>query len=258
MKKRETDLIDQNEKTKILKKEKMIELNDLPKVLIIYLSSFFDLKSLLNFSSTNQKYNKIFLQFRKGCLYINQIGFLSVFFVDEKEKKQNLKRILESKETVNLVDQIGAKIIHYACKSASVSLEMIQYFEEKNCDLNLQDYLKNNPLHYLSRNQFATLDVIKYLIEKGNNLNSRNNISETCLHCLCQNETISFEKLKFFVESKSDLNVKDDYKCTPLHLLCANKLVKYEMIKLLIENKASIHSLNKFGDDPLFYVKIKI
>jgi hypothetical protein len=80
-------------------KEKKMELDDLPKVLVVHLClNFFDLDSILNFSSTNKNFNSYFSEFRKAHFYF-KFNFLRIIFLigkkihqKQKKKKKNFSK----------------------------------------------------------------------------------------------------------------------------------------------------------------------
>ena len=76
---------------KMEKKENEIGMKDLPKVLISFLSSFFDLDSLLNFFSTNKKYRSYYFEFGKIFSFLNQIRFFKYFEIESTFPKRKGK-----------------------------------------------------------------------------------------------------------------------------------------------------------------------
>ena len=132
-----------NEKKKINNteddKKKKSKFEELPKVLIIHLSSFFDFDSLVQFSSTNQKHKNLFSEFRKGLIYFKRINLVSRFEKKgSKTSKSNFfKQVLLNKDFGMIVEEMRKfNALHFVCSSEEISLEILKYFFENKSDLN--------------------------------------------------------------------------------------------------------------------------
>ena len=104
---------------KMEKKEKEKRMKDLPKVLILFLSSFFDLDTLLNFSSTNKKYRSYFFEFRKIFSFLNQMRFFEHFGKEKNtlsKRKEIIKNRLIERNFKDLTCRYGMTPLHYACR----------------------------------------------------------------------------------------------------------------------------------------------
>ena len=250
MKKRIHETFDENTQSKIVKMEEenltsqqegkegkfdnlqiKVSINDLPKVLIIYLSSFFDLDSLVHFSSTNQKYQKLFEEFRRIYFFLNQSGFVSNFVSNDLNEKLTKKDLIFKKSCYpNLRDSFGNSILHFACENENISLQIIKPFVEINCNLNVKTNYNETPLHYACCNKQISLEIMKYLIENNCELNSKGAFDNTPLHYACENENISLEIIEFLIESKCDLNSKNrSLHLTPIFYAKRNKFLKNQV-----------------------------
>ena len=157
-------------------------LDDLPKVLILFLSSFLDLDGFLNFSSTNQKYRSCFSEFRMIYSFLNQIGFIKKF--ESKDSLSNRKQKLKTDLSKKKFDQ-------------------------------LRDEKKNTPLHCALKNSSSSsslTEIIKYLVENKSDLNSTNSRFDTPLHLACYNQQIKDEMIQYLIENKGDLNSHNVWK----------------------------------------------
>ena len=160
------------EKYKI-KKEINSPINDLPKALIRYLSSFFDLSSLINFSATNQKHRNLFLEMRKVYSFLNKNYF---FYSPNNEMKISKNQIF-------------------------------QILFNKKYEI-LKDYKDDSPLHYAAI--FSSLGMLKYFLENKIEVNSKGGkLNSTPLHYVCYPGSFSLKMVKHLVENKADVNMKD-------------------------------------------------
>lgn len=202
------------------------KIKEIPKVLIRYLSSFLDLKSLFRFSSTNKEYRNLFYDLRKGFIYLKEVGFDSDFKMKDKKKskKEFLKEVLLKKEISLLVNKIYKSTpLQCACKDIDISFEMIKNFVDNKSDLNSMNNSFQIPLHYACRNEKVSLEIVQYLVENKSNLNSEKYYNGNPLHHAIQNNTISVDIIKYLVESKSDLNSQNCSKETCLQLVTKNE-----------------------------------
>ena len=227
----------------------MVGLFDLPKVLIKHIASFFDLDSLLKFSSTNKIYRTVFSDKRELFCFLNQSGFIRNSKEELKAKKEKLRKIIVSEELEfsSLVDTLRFTPLHYACESEKMQIEMIKLIVEKKSDLNCFNSFQNSPLIYLSRNNEFTLETFRYLIEKKCDLNLLNNQGDSPLLTACFNPKISPEILKYLVENKSDLNLKNEQQNTCLMNSCKSENISLEIIQFLVENKSDLNCSNRRG-----------
>ena len=196
-------------------------LDVLPKVLIKYLSLYLDIDSLINFSSINQKYKNIFIEFRNAFYFLNITGFLSnltpknqfrnrshFYFLyrgeEIRKKKENTKKLILNKEFVDLKDNSQMTTLHYALKSKKVSLEMIKFFIENKSDLNLRDEYGYSALHFACRNENISPQIINNLLEnKKDLLDLENAYGETALHLLCKTSDLSLPLIECLIKKKS-------------------------------------------------------
>jgi ankyrin repeat protein len=192
-----------------------MKINDLPKVLIVHLClNFFDLDSILNFSSTNKNFNSYFSEFRKAHFYFNQIQFFKNYIFDWKkntpktkeEEKKFLKKLLIEGDYSKLNNFYGFNFLHIVCRSKNISMEMIKHFVENKADLNDKNQHGETPFHYACENEDISLEMIKYLVENKANLSEKNKYKVSSFHYACSNKNISLEMIKYFVENKADLN----------------------------------------------------
>ena len=120
----------EKEKNKIVLLKKCdTSVNDLPKVLINYLGTFFYLDTLLNFSSTNKRHQEIFSEVRTGYYHLMRTGFVKKLY-EIKNKKQYLKEILFNNQIHTMQDEHSSTPLHCACRMEPISLETIKYFFE--------------------------------------------------------------------------------------------------------------------------------
>ena len=61
--------------------------------------TFFDLDSIINFSSTNKKHRDLLSEFRRAHYHLNQSGFIKKYQVNDKSitKKEFFREILNRK-----------------------------------------------------------------------------------------------------------------------------------------------------------------
>ena len=205
----------------LLVEEKKTGIEDLPKALILFLSHFFDLDSLVNFSSTNQRYKAYFSEFKKIYSFSRNNNFFKYF-----EKKTNLSTKKQFLKNALLKKEFGI----------------------------LLDVYENTLLHYASQYDSPPFEIVKYLIENKIDVNSKNKFNDISLHCAFENKNISFEIIKYLIENKSKINLNNSSRCTPLHYACKNKNISIEIIKYLIENKSDLNSTNTDDQTPLYYL----
>ena len=229
MKKRFLDNNLNDNKTKNAKLNE-IGINDLPKVLIIYLSEYFDLNSLIFFSSTNKKYNLIFSEFRKGVQILVEHGFQT----DLKfNRKNEIKSFLEKKDFSKLNRNVNdLPILYSAVSSPKVNIETVRYLVEYKCDMNMRYLFSDTPFFAALKNKNINSEIIKYLVENKADMNGKFR-NETVMHILCFNENITKEIFEFFFEKKIIICEELSYHDYPLYLSC--KKHSLEIIKLMIE-----------------------
>ena len=189
MLKRKLDSKEENNSLKNLKMdEKVTTINDLPVVLIKYIGTFFDLDSLLNFSSTNQKLKSLFLEFRKGYSYLNVIGFIKEY--ECRDKKNFFKQVIINKNYSNLKSKYGETPLHFACWNKNVSMEMIKYYVENKCEISEKNMYNNNSFHLICSNENASVDIIKFFLESKGDINSKGFLHSTPLQHASRNTTL--------------------------------------------------------------------
>ena len=110
-------------KNKEDKRNSFISFDDLPNVLIRYLSYFFELDSLIKFSSTNKRNRVIFFEFRIVYSFLNKNQFFS------KKDPILLQKILKKEYNEIKSEVSGFSLLHFACFHSS--FEMIKYFLEE-------------------------------------------------------------------------------------------------------------------------------
>lgn len=250
---------EENEKSKSpkMKAENMID--QLPKVLIKYLSHFFDFDTMLAFSSTNRKHRNTLLEIIKGYSYLNVIDFISEY---SENKKEFVKQKLMEKDLSSLIipkensDFRNENPLHFACQDQNISLEMLRFLVEYKCDLNLKNYRHEIPIHKAIKNEKISFEIIKYLVENKSNINSKGNNGNFLLHKMKFNnsfkkEQFSIEILNYLMEKKCKFDCSNNLNENPLHFECKVENISFEIIKILVENKSNINQKDINYNSPL-------
>jgi hypothetical protein len=251
----------ENEKLKLIKIDDTEEsikdsiLKDLPNVLIKLISSYLDIDSLLNFSSTNQKYKNLFQEFRNGYLFFNQSGFIARYRFDEETLNQIRKHLSETEEKEISPKQIFGEILlkkkfsifnykspllFYLNKTNKPKIEMIKYLVENNCDLKIKNKYHETPLHIATTKKNPKIEILKYFIENKCEINEINVNNDTPLHYACKNQSVSLKVLKFLFEINASFNLLNKSSETPLHFAFLNESASFKYLKYIIENNGKI------------------
>jgi hypothetical protein len=227
------------------KKRCGINIIDFPKMLIIYLSNFLQLESILHFSSTNKKFQEIFSEFRVIWKDLKELGFLSNYFSkneDNEERKSKLKEIIWKKNFKELEDRSGNTPLFYHCEKEIITFDKIKFYIENKSNL---DYpiKRKSPLNLLCKNKNVTLKIVKYMVENKAEITVKENKEEfhpvTPLIFAVLNG-ISIEIIKYLIDCKSQLSIPSFIKDSVLHRACNTENISLEVIKCLIENKSDV------------------
>ena len=185
-----------------------MSLNQLPKVLLKYLSSFFDIKSFACFSLTNKKHQLLFSHIPKIFGLIRR-GFPNT------EKYQQIQFYTNEKIENNYT------LLQICLLENKIENEMIKYLIDNKSDLNSKtkdkifvgfysyiDY-ENTPLHLACKNPSVSFETVKYMIDCRYNLGATNYKNRNPLHLACKKINISPQIIKYLVEKKSILQSYD-------------------------------------------------
>ena len=212
-------------------------LNDLPPVIVKYMGqSFFDIKTILIFSSINKKYKTIFSDLREIYLLLVKSKFYQKFRSTvplKLDKNEFYEKILIKKE----FDKLGSSIMLFSCGKNDFDFEIVKYFIDNKCDLNSRDSYGNTP--FLQACQYReSIELLRYLVEKGSDIKAKNKLNKSSLQLPLSTFMwkLNLEKIKYLVEIKGDLNQIDEDNNTPLSLMCSYSDITEEMIQLFIEN----------------------
>ena len=225
-------------------------INDLPKVLINHLGTFFDLESTINFSSTNKKFKNLFSEFRKAFIYLNQINLLDDFIPKEELEKYATKNeflfsISKEKDFSMLQSRSKYNLLQVEIQKPNPQLETVKLLLEYKCSVNLENNSSFNSLEMLSRDSNSlNLDLFKLLVEYKADINKNNKQKGNILNYVCENLNNSLEIVQFLVENKCRVDHLNSLQNTPLHLACENKNIKKEIIEYLISKKSELNQKN--------------
>ena len=232
--------------------------DELPKMLLINLASFFDFKSLINFSTTQKKYYGLFSDFTKIYSFFKKCGFK-----DEIEKLKNdelisynfyFTNIVMKKDISKMIDNYKGTPLHCACVR-SFSPKIIKILLKYKCNVNQKECNDNySALHLSCERSGISLKTIKCLVEYKGDLNLKSKYNNcTPFHLACEKKSVSLKIINLLVDKKGDLNSKCFARMTPLHYACDNENVSPKIIKFLIESKSD-SNLEGGGMLPIHYV----
>ena len=276
MKKRNNDEENENQKqSKIAKKtETEVSINNLPTVLIKYLSEYLDLRSLMRFTSTSRKFNKINSEMRRGIYYLYRINFKpklknscsnflceeiinqnnNFFCLDDHKKEFSIQEIILQKKFFELKNDQKESPIQCIFARNFISFEMVKYFVENKADLNEKHKKKNSTtLHLASNNSEVTPEILRFLIENKSDPKLVDSELNTPLHYACKNWNISTERLDVLIR-ETNLGIFNQKNFSPFHCACKNSFINLGMIKFLVEKKCDIFLQNNKGNTPFHLI----
>ena len=234
--------------------------NEIPTQLLKYISSFFGIESLANFSITNKRHYKLF-----------PLSIRLYNLIKKYNPSKNLQRSFDYFIQKNLKkkEKFSHTLLHYHCLESNISVEMIQFFIDKKFDLNQQDLKKEMALHIACKNKNVKLEVIKFMIENKSNLNHKSS-EGVPLHWAARNENLSFEIINYLVQSKTDLNITSSVGNSALHWICifflfffffyyisflgSSQFVSLDLLKLMVENGCDVNCKGKNSTSPIHWI----
>ncbi|APR98290.1 ankyrin repeat domain-containing protein [Wolbachia endosymbiont of Folsomia candida] len=154
----------------------------------------------------------------------NEYGHTPLFFAVEHGKYSNIKLFLENGADVNIADENGFTVFHFAIRQKELhalktllpkiiaedkygsSQELINVEEAKKL-LSVTDNEGNTLLHHAIK-WGCRKEILDLLVEYGVNINQKNNHGIAPIHIAAKYGNLS--QIKFFIEKKADLNVQCD------------------------------------------------
>ena len=194
---------------------------------------------------------------------------------------EEVKRLLEEDQEVNIMDYNGNTPLHYVCECkcdydyleiarllldygadmnasneddytpfllacSMDSLEMVKLLLEKDIDILPGAY---TPLYVASKS--VSMQVLEFLLENGFDVNEHIPYSgNTALHVSCYQA--EYAVVKLLLEYDADIEATCNMGNTPLHAVCKGLTQnRLDIVKLLIDAGADIEATNNDGDIPL-------
>ncbi|MBI2786209.1 MAG: ankyrin repeat domain-containing protein [Legionella longbeachae] len=149
---------------------------------------------------------------------------------------------------------------HNACKSETVTLEIIQNFLNNKQDLLQRDTGGKTPFHYACANKKISPPIINLMIKNNADVSTMDDSRKTPLHYACQNENILFEVIELIINrqlmtsKKVKVDITDRYSATPLHYACENENIKnIPVVNLLLQSGADPEKKDAFDRYPFDY-----
>ena len=187
---------------------------------------------------------------------------IGVKFIKKSRLRDRLVGV--TKENINEKDGYGRTLLHYVCRSSSVSQEVIQELLGIGADSNVLDDFDESPLMFALKNKHADEDVLTFLISKSAKvINTQSHKGKAPLMLACR--FCSFEVVRNIIESggQESINKANFNRQTPLSLAAIaknNERIVCLIVKYLLKHGA-IASMNKrdiHGNTSIFYiVKLK-
>ncbi len=160
----------------------------------------------------------------------------------------------KGKLTVNKMDSFACFPLHYACREAPASFDMIKFLVENvpngESVLKKGDHERNTPLH-LACGGGSSVHVIEYLVKKGiTAVNKTNHLLEYPLH-VAVGGFVRFDVIKCLVENgnKQILNSQDKNGRTPKTLAADNgcSSAKSNLIDKYLSNILTFLEMEEVG-----------
>ena len=173
------------------------------------------------------------------------------FFKDNREIlnsyneiKIKIDEFINEGNDVNIRDNYGENLLHYACRNGNLAI--VEILLDKIVNLNLGNRFKFTPLHLGSL--YGNLEVVKLLLlDKNVDINARDDLGKTPLHLSSLYRYLEISKV--LLDKGADINAKDNFNEIPLHY--SSKYGNLEITKMLVENGAHINALNYNGLKPI-------
>lgn len=133
-------------------------------------------------------------------------------------------------------------------------IEKMKSFISQGFDVNSNLFKCSNPIIKATQ---ASTEFMKFLIAEGANVNLKDCQGRTALYF------VDSEKAKLLIENGADINIKDWInKNTPLHEALrigpTKPKIDIDYIKVLVDSGADVKAVNKFGQSPLHYFKVRL
>ncbi|MDG1436869.1 MAG: ankyrin repeat domain-containing protein [Rickettsiaceae bacterium] len=171
-----------------------------------------------------------------------------IFFALHNGDFDQLKKLVVTKETANIVDTMNKSLLCYVASLGNT--EAIKLLLEQGAEVGAKNNQGDTPLHIAALSGHT--EAIKLLLERGTELGAKTNQGFTPLHIAAQNGHT--EAIKLLLEQGAEVGEKTQG-FTPLHIAAYNGHT--EAIKLLLEQGAEVGVVDIFRKTALQRAKEK-
>jgi len=141
-----------------------------------------------------------------------------IFACAEKGDVAFLRLLAKSGENLNIKDDHGRKLIHYACACGYLDM-LIFLVEEVGESIHEKDKKGSEPIHYASVN--GRLDIFKYLEKKGADINQKKHNKKQPIHYAAQCGKLGI--VKHILKQNGDLDCVNKDGNKPIYCALINK-----------------------------------
>lgn len=179
------------------------------------------------------------------------------------EDSCNLSEIHPEFHSVHRLDPHGCTPLHFACRSHTPSLPIVQFLVESGAKVNQLDtrFQHQMALHQICNNEVLCPQIVEYLVSNGADVNMRSPSTKvTPLHLACGSHKRfpSKQIVEFLVANGADVNAVCSAKhytgkVTPLHFAC-DEYMSLPVVEFLVKSGADVNMQDAKGQSSLLRI----
>ena len=202
----------------------------------------FDLSQVESCLADKNEIKDIFGHISSQCFKGNQ---------SPEDQLQLIELLVKHGADVNVLDDDGHAVIHYACKHPNPKVSLLPKLISIGADINIQTGKSLlTPLHLCSRHNdrydepgVCYYNNVKLLLKSGANVQLLDSNGKTPLHYLVvSRHSTETEKLaQLMIQKGADINVRDDLNQTVLHVSHFTQVIRGQIVTAAWDEYLILH-----------------